>query len=327
MYDAITDVRGIEVGHAQDAESLTGCTVVLARQGAVVGVDVRGAAPGTRETDLCRPGTVVERAHAIVLAGGSAFGLAAAAGVMRYLWERGIGLEVGPATVPIVPAAILFDFGIGEIAWPDEGMGYEACIRATGGPVIQGCVGVGTGATVGKILGPSGATKSGVGTACIRCTPGGGDEVAVAALVAVNAFGNVVDPASGGTLAGARDAATGQYVDAIMMLTEGAGVTPSMGTNTTVGVVATDARLSPDQVNHLAAVAHDGLARTIRPVHTMFDGDTIFGLATGRTSISGALQLVAVTAAAVLAVERAVLRAVEHATPAGGFPAMIKPRL
>ncbi|HEX6508739.1 MAG TPA: P1 family peptidase, partial [Chloroflexota bacterium] len=154
MYDAITDVDGIEVGHAQDAQALTGCTVVLCREGAVVGVDVRGAAPGTRETDLCRPGTLVERAHAVLLAGGSAFGLDAASGVMRYLWERDIGLDVGITRVPIVPGAILFDLAIGEVAWPDDGMGYQACIRAGGGEVEQGCVGAGTGASVGKLLGP-----------------------------------------------------------------------------------------------------------------------------------------------------------------------------
>ncbi len=317
MYDAITDVSGIEVGHAEDMEALTGCSVVLCREGAAVGVDVRGAAPGTRETDLCRPATLVEKAHAVLLAGGSAFGLNAAAGVMRFLWERGIGYDAGVAKVPIVPGAVIFDLALGQVAWPDEGMGYEACRRASSEYVPQGCVGAGAGASVGKLLGPGQATKAGIGTASIKI---GG--ITVGALVVLNAFGDVVRPEDGRIVAGARSPGDGSFVDTVRELQKGAGKAAFGATNTTIGVVATDACLTVEQTNHMAKVAHDGLARTIRPVHTMVDGDTLFALATGK--VSGEWDLLSLAAAAVYAVERAVLNAVLLATPAGGLPSGLK---
>lgn len=312
MQEAITDVAGIEVGQAENREALTGCTVVLCGEGAVVGADVRGLAPGTRETDLCRPGTLVERAQAVLLSGGSAFGLDAAAGVMRYLRERGYGFPTGVMPVPIVPAAVIFDLAVGETAWPDAEMGYEACRLAASDLVAQGCVGAGTGATVGKLLGQAQAMKSGIGTASLRL---GG--AAVGALVVVNAFGDVLDW-DNSVLAGPRDPSTGEFISTSAALIESAS--GSGGFNTTIGVVATDLALRPDQVHHLASIAHDGLARRIRPVHTLVDGDTIFSLATGRTS--GEVSMPALAAATVEVVERAVINAVLHAAPAGGLPAV-----
>jgi L-aminopeptidase/D-esterase-like protein len=313
MQDAITDVPGIAVGHAQNDEALTGCTVVLAGQGAVVGVDVRGRAPGTRETDLCRPGTWVERAHAVLLTGGSAFGLDAAGGVMRYLRERGLGFETGVIPVPIVPAAVIFDLGIGEPVWPDADDAYQACLEATDTSVRQGNVGAGTGATVGKLLGPAGAMKAGLGTASVRL-----GEVTVGALMVVNAVGDVVLPGTNRIVAGARDPESGEFADSARTLLR-RGRPSQSPPNTTIGVVATDAELDPAEVQELARMAHDGLARTIRPAHTIFDGDTIFALATGR---AGALAVpdLDLTAAVVDTVERAVVNAVRYAEPAGGVP-------
>ena len=316
MHDSITDVGGLQVGHAHDSEALTGCTVVICRAGAVVGVDVRGAAPGTRETDLCKPGTLVDRAHAVILAGGSAFGLDAASGVMRFLWEHHVGLDVGVTTVPIVPGAVLFDLHIGDIAWPDAEMGYRACLAAGDGEVAQGCVGAGTGATVGKILGMSSATKSGIGTASLRvgtCTLG--------ALVAVNAFGDVFHPDRNTIIAGARRAGTQEFIDSSAVLLDNPTRTPHPGVNTTIGILATDAALTSEQINHLATCAHDGLARTIRPVHTMVDGDTIFGLATGSVAVNWSEVMLGLATGAAEVIARAVVSAILHATPAGGLPA------
>jgi len=320
MYDAITDVAGIEIGHAEDLDTLTGCTVVLCREGAVVGVDVRGLAPGTRETDLCRPGSLVERAHAIFLTGGSAFGLDAVAGVMRFLYEGDIGFDTGIVKVPIVPAAVIFDLALGAIAWPDPDMAHDACSRAEAGDFRQGCVGAGTGATVGKVLGPARATKSGLGSASVRVAG-----ITVAALMVVNAFGNVVVPDSDSILAGARDPRTGSFVDAEEVLRQREEF-PTVGTNTTIGVVATDAALRSDQVHRLASVAHDGIARTIRPSHTLVDGDTIFALATGHMPGEAFGRLLGLHSAAVEATQRAIVKAVELATPAGGLPAATEVR-
>jgi L-aminopeptidase/D-esterase-like protein len=315
VYDALTDVAGLAVGHAHDLRRLTGCTVILCEGGAVAGVDVRGAAPGTRETDLCRPGALVERAHAVLLTGGSAFGLDAASGVMRRLWERGVGYDAGVARVPIVPAAVIFDLALGEVAWPDGELAYEACRAASTGEVAQGCVGAGAGASVGKLLGPLAATKTGVGTASVRV----GERV-VAALVVVNALGDVVDPATGEIVAGARDPDSGRYANTERLLLEGRPPPPPAASSTTIGVVATDAGLSVEGANHLARAAHNGLARTIRPCHTMYDGDTLFALATGQGA-ADSRTLVSLATAAAEAVGRAVLRAAERATPAGGLPA------
>ncbi len=317
----ITAVPGIEVGHASDLEGLTGCTVVLCREGAVGGIDQRGGAPGTRETDLLRPMHYVERVHGVLLAGGSAFGLAAADGVMRYLEKQGVGFETGAARVPIVPAAILFDLAVGDPdARPDPAMGYAACLAASSACVAEGNVGAGTGATVGGILGPKWAMKSGLGSAAV----GFGGEVVVGAVVAVNAFGDVVDPARGAILAGARSPETEELADTLMVMRDlisggifGSGSDSGFGSSTVIGVVATNARLTKDETNKVAQMAQDGVARTVRPAHTMVDGDTLFALATGAAEAD--VNLVGAYGAEVVA--EAVLRAVKAAEAAGGLPA------
>jgi len=296
---------------------LTGCTVVLCpSEGCVGGVDVRGSAPGTRETDLLRPGQLVERVHAVLLAGGSAFGLAAADGVMRFLEERSIGFPVGVTVVPIVPAAIIFDLTLGDFrVRPDAAMGYAACQAASNGPVAEGNVGAGTGASVGKILGPTQAMKAGVGTASLRLANG----LIVGALMVVNALGDVVDPTTGQIIAGAR-LPQGGWADAAAMLLQPeqpAGDHPSV-VNTVIGVVATNARLDKAQVNKVAQMAHDGLARAVRPTHTIMDGDTIFALATG--AVEADVNVVGHAAAEVVAA--AILRSVQTACSAGGLPGL-----
>lgn len=311
---SITDIPGIRVGHAQDEQALTGCSVILCEQGAVAGVDQRGGAPGTRETDLLRPLHLVERVHAVLLSGGSAFGLDAAAGVMRYLEERGIGFETGVARVPIVPAAIIFDLALGRSdVRPDAAMGYQACLNASADPPAEGCVGAGAGATVGKIKGLSWAMKTGVGIAGVRLN----EQVVVAALAVVNALGDVIDPATNQILAGARGE-DGGFADTLQVMAKLAGAPGGnpLG-NTTVGVVATNAALNKEQANYLAQMAQDGLARVIRPAHTLYDGDTIFALATGEAPMD--LNLVGAFAAEVFA--QAILRAVRCAEPAGDLPA------
>lgn len=311
MLDAITDVHGIKVGQAQSDAALTGCSVVLAGEGAVVGADIRGLAPGTRETDLCRPETLVERAQAILLTGGSAFGLDAASGVMQYLYERGLGFKTTSVAVPIVPGAVIFDLGIGKPTWPDAEMGYQACTAAGNGPVASGNAGAGTGATVGKFLGLDRAMKGGVGTAS-RSIGG----ASVGALIVVNALGNVVDPETGRPIAGARSAETGEIVSATSAL-----LYARMPINTTIGVVATDAQMTTVEVHRMAAAAHDGLATAIRPVHTLFEGDTIFGLATGEAGPAD-IHPVALHLAVVDVVQRAIVDAVTSARGAGGLPAV-----
>ena len=290
---SITDVRGIEVGHFTDTRRPTGCSVVLARAGAVGGVDVRGAAPGTRETDLLDPANMVNTVHAVLLSGGSAFGLDAAGGVMRWLEEQGIGLDVGTARVPIVPGAVLFDLHVGDSRIrPDAAAGYAACQAATSISPSQGSVGAGTGACVGKMFGMEHAMKGGIGTASV-CVDG----VTVGALIAVNALGDVVDTATGELLAGAR-AAGGQSMRNTSR-TLLAGVPPLSilaGANTTIGVVATDASLTKAQAQRLAGAGHDGLARAIHPVHTLYDGDTLFALGTGQVAHSPGLNVLAVMA-------------------------------
>ena len=309
----LTAVPGIRVGHATDPVGLTGCTVVLCEAGAVGGVDQRGGAPGTRETDLLRPMHLVQKVHGVMLAGGSAFGLAAADGVMRYLAERGVGVKAGPARVPIVPAAILFDLAVGSAdARPDAEMGYAACLAASDEAAPQGNVGAGTGCSAGKLLGARHATKTGIGSAAIEL--GGG--LVVAALMAVNPFGDVVDEA-GRIIAGTRPLRGEGYADTLALLR---GMTGRLALRiagaTVIGVVATNARLDKEQVNKVAQMAQDGLARTIRPAHTLFDGDTIFALATGRVRASVTL----VGAYAAEAVARAIVQAVCSAGAAGGLP-------
>ena len=317
---ALTDVPGIEVGHADDATALTGCTVVLCREGAIAGGAVPGLAPGTRETDLLRPGSLVEKAHAVVLTGGSAFGLAAADGVMRYLEEQGIGYDTGVARVPIVPGAVLFDLALGDaMVRPDANMGYRACRAARADEARQGNVGAGMGATVGKVFGIGRATKSGLGTASLRV-----GALIVAAMMAVNAFGDVVDPAGGAIIAGARTADGRGWADTAVamrdVLAGGSathdGFAARSGQNTAIGVVATNARLDVAQANRVAAAAHDGLARATRPAHTLFDGDALFCLATGEVPAHQAL----VSSLAAEAVTLAMLNGVWAAEPAGGLP-------
>lgn len=314
INDTLTAVPGIKVGHASDLTGLTGCTVVLCEGGAVGGVDQRGGAPGTRETDLLRPMHLVRKAHAVLLAGGSAFGLAAADGVMRYLGERGIGFRVGRLRVPIVPAAILFDLAIGDAqARPDADMGYAACLAATSAPVEEGNVGAGTGCSVGKALGPLRATKSGLGSASLDL--GGG--LVVAALVAVNAYGDVVDE-HGRILAGVRPLHGSGFADTLALLrSPGQRLFMAVAGATVVGVVATNARLDKEAANKVAQMAHDGLARAIRPAHTMFDGDTIFALSTGRARASATL----IGAYVAEVVAQAIVRGVKAASAAGGLPA------
>jgi L-aminopeptidase/D-esterase-like protein len=282
---SITDVPGLKVGHAHDLRARTGCTVVLCEaEGAIACVDVRGAAPGTRETDLLAPGNLVERVHAVVLTGGSVFGLDSACGVVRYLEERRVGFDTGVARVPIVPAAVIYDLAVGSSSVrPDARMGQEACERASSDPVEEGQVGAGAGATVGKILGPALASLGGVGTASIKLPTG----VTVGALVVVNAFGDIIDPETGRILAGARAPRGRGWLETSRAIAQRSAEelsTPASFSaieNTTLAVVATDGALTKAQAQRVAMMAHDGLARAIRPVHTMFDGDTIFALSTG----------------------------------------------
>ena len=305
---SLTDVAGIEVGHFNDSRRPTGCTVILTREGAVGGVDVRGAAPGTRETDLLSPGNLVQQVHGIMLAGGSAWGLAAAEGAMRWLEERGIGLDVRFGTLPIVPAAVLFDLPMGDARIrPDAAAGYAACEAASTQAPAEGNVGAGSGALVGKLFGVDRAMKGGIGNASI--TVGG---VTVGALIACNALGDVIDPDTAQVVAGARTADGRALLDTRRALMRGDLPKPLLaGTNTTIGVVATDAVLTKVQANRLAMVAHDGLARSINPVHTMSDGDTLFALATGRVPLEGdAPGMTVLGAMAAEVVARATLRAV-----------------
>ena len=309
---SLTDVPGLEVGHAHDAQALTGCTVVLCREGAVAGGCIRGLAPGTRETDLLRPGMLVGKAHAILLTGGSAYGLAAADGVMRYLEEQGIGFDTGVVRVPIVPAAVLFDLALGDPqVRPDAAMGYAACQAASPHEARQGNVGAGMGATVGKLFGMGRAMKAGLGTASLRA-----GRLAVAALVAVNAFGDVLDPQTGTLLAGARTPDGHSLADTARALRSGIVRRALAWGHTVIGVVATNARLDVAWVNRIAEAAHDGLARVVRPAHTLYDGDTFFALATG--AARSALPLVSDMAAEATAL--AILNAVWAAEEAGGLP-------
>lgn len=317
----LTAVPGLKVGHFTLAARPTGCTVVLAEAGAIAGVDVRGAAPGTRETDLLNPVNTVERVHALVLSGGSAFGLDAASGVMRYLDERGIGFNVTshgiPTVVPIVPAAVLIDLGVGGNVKirPDADCGYRAAASASSSPVIEGSVGAGAGATVGKSGGYQRAMKGGIGSSALVMSDG----LVVAAIVAVNSLGDVVDPTTGQVVAGVRTADGRRLADARRLMQTDAAQSGSIGGNTTLGVVATNRLLTKAQATKVAQMAHDGLARTIYPIHTPADGDTIFALSTAtdqRTADVGRIGALAAQATA-----DAVLRAVRQATGLPGYPA------
>ena len=317
LHDAITDVAGLAVGHFTHPQRATGCSVVLCPEGVVAGADVRGGAPGTRETDLLRPENLIDRVHAILLTGGSAFGLDAAGGVMRWLEERGHGVVVGPARVPIVPAAVLFDLWHGDLSIrPDAAAGYAACVAAGAGKPAQGNVGAGAGAVVGKLFGIERAMKGGIGSASVRV---GG--ITVAALVVCNASGDVIDPADGSLIAGARTSAESRHLIHSMQALLRGDIPPRLqaGMATTLGVIATDAALDKAQCCKLAAMAQDGLARCINPIHTPHDGDTLFALATGGSGKPGNLTLIGALAAEVTA--RAVVNAIHHASGLPGLPA------
>jgi L-aminopeptidase/D-esterase-like protein len=312
----LTAVAGLKVGHHTMQARPTGCTVVLAEGGAVAGVDVRGSAPGTRETDLLNPLNLVDQVHAVVLAGGSAFGLDAASGVMRYLEERKAGFPTAYGVVPIVPAAILFDLGVGDPkVRPGADCGYAAALAASGGLVEEGNVGAGAGATIGKMMGMERAMKGGMGSAAISLPDG----LVVAALVAVNAYGDVIDPATGRVVAGVRTADGSRLADARVLLRTGTLQKKPIGENSTIGVVATNAKLTKTQAAKVAQMAHDGLARSITPVHSLSDGDTLFALATG--TLDGDADVSRVGALAAEAVADAVLRAVRAAKGLPGLPA------
>lgn len=313
----LTAVGGLKVGQVTLSERPTGCTVIIAEKGAVAGVDVRGAAPGTRETDLLDPVNMVPTVHAIVLAGGSAFGLDAASGTMQWLEEHDIGFDVRVAKVPIVPAAILFDLGVGDARIrPGADCGYRAAAAAASGPVAEGDVGAGAGATVGKLLGARRAMKGGVGTASITLPDG----LIVSALVAVNAVGDVIDPATGRVVAGVRTVDGKGLADARKLLRAGATRARARpGENTTIGVVATNARLTKAQATKVAQMAHDGYARAIAPVHGMSDGDVVFSLATGALAADGDVTTIGALAADVMA--EAIVRAVRASRGLPGYPA------
>ncbi len=325
LNNTITDVEGIQVGHAHDLEALTGCTVILCKEGAIGGVDQRGGAPGTREVDGMHPMHLVNQVHAIVLSGGSAFGLDSASGAVRFLEAQGVGFDVRVARVPIVPAAILFDLGIGRAdVRPDPEMGYQACLNASNAPPAEGNVGAGAGATVGKIMGMSQAMKSGIGTASMEI----GNGVIVGAIVAVNAFGDVINPQNGAIIAGARSVDVGPlhiddagyFANTMLVMKSLVGKTMlgfASRENTVIGVVATNADLNKEDINKVAQMAHDGLARTVCPAHTMVDGDTIFALATGKKPAD--VNIIGAFGAEVFA--QAVLRAVYNAESVGGLPA------
>ena len=315
---SITDVAGIKVGHFTDTRRPTGCTVILCEDGATGGVDVRGSAPGTRETDLLDPKNLVQQVHAVVLSGGSAFGLETATGVVRWLEERGIGYDVGVAKVPIVPAAILFDLGVGDAKIrPDAEAGYKACKAASTTPPAEGNVGAGAGATVGKMFGGKRAMKGGIGTASIKI----GKDLTVGAIVAVNAVGDVIDPATGKLIAGARTADGKKLQGTMAGILRGEALPPMLGgTNTTIGLVATDAKLDKAQAQKVAQMAQDGLARAINPAHTMFDGDTIFAVATGKTTSTKPANVTLIGALAAEAMSQAIVRAIRAAKGIEGFP-------
>jgi L-aminopeptidase/D-esterase-like protein len=295
----ITDVQGIKVGHFTDSRRPTGCTVVLYETGAVTGVDVRGSAPGTRETDLLNPVNTVTEVHGIVLSGGSAFGLDAAAGVMRWLEERGHGYLTSAARVPIVPAAILYDLGSGDPKIrPDADAGYKACVDAKPGPVQEGSVGAGAGATVSKLAGAK-RIKGGIGTASIALPNG----IVVGALVAVNAVGDIIDPKTGKVVAGSG------IIDAWR-----SGIETTRprrpGESTTIGIVATNAAFDKTRMTKIAQMAHDGIARAINPAHTPFDGDALFAMSTGTSPAT--LDHGIIGALAAEAVSEAIIRAVSQ---------------
>lgn len=313
MYEIkFTDIEGIQVGNAQNLEAATGCTVVICEEGATAGVDVRGGAPGTRETDLLNPVNLVEQVHAILLSGGSAFGLDAAAGVMQYLEEKGIGFDVGVAKVPIVSGAVLFDLTAGDPnIRPDKEMGYKASENATNKDCPEGTIGAGTGATVGKFLGPEFSMKGGLGAYCLQT-----GDLKVGALVAVNCLGDVIDPKTGKILAGALNEDKRSFANTEEKMIQQYNSKKNLFSgNTTIGIIATNAKLTKSQATKISSMAHNGYGRTMRPAHSMVDGDTIFTLSTG--DVEADMNVVGLLATRVM--EEAVIRAIKKATPLGGY--------
>lgn len=307
-----TDIDDIRLGHAQDEKGFTGCSVIICEEGATGGVDVRGGSPGTRETDLLDPSEMVEKIHAVVLAGGSAFGLDASSGVMQYLEERDIGFDVNVAKVPIVCSAVLFDLAFGNPKIrPDKKMGYQACLNSENyKDDINGNIGAGYGATVGKILGPSTSMKGGLGTYAIEV-----GDLKVGAIVAVNCLGDVVDPKNLNIIAGALDRKTNTFLDSEKILINNIKnpSNPFKG-NTTIGLIVTNGKFTKAQAKKISSMAHNGFGRTMRPAHTMFDGDTIFTMATNK--VEADVTTVGMLAAKVM--EKAVLRAVKEAKSLNG---------
>lgn len=314
---AITDAGGLRVGHFTDSRRPTGCTVVLFERGAVAGVDVRGSAPGTRETDLLNPINTVQTVNAILLTGGSAYGLDAATGVMQFCEEHRMGFFVGVGVVPIVPAAVLIDLQIGDPkVRPDAQAGYAACEAASNSPPAEGNVGAGAGATVGKLFGYKFAMKGGFGTASIKV---GDTGLVVGAIAAVNAVGDVIDHRTGKILAGARAQDGQSFANTMYQIIQGNTPATRLGAHTTLGVIATNATLTKAECTKVAQMAHDGFARTINPTHTAYDGDTIFAAATGELRGKAEVTIIGALAAEVIA--RAVNRAVITATGIPGYPA------
>lgn len=313
----LTAVPGISVGHHTLTERPTGCTVVLTPPNTTAAVDVRGAAPATRETDLLNPVNAVQVAHAIVLSGGSAFGLDTASGVMRYLEEHGVGFAFGNARVPIVPTAALFDLTVGDgRIRPTADCGYRAATAASTAPVTDGSVGAGAGATVGKSGGRGRSVKAGIGSAAVQLPNG----VIVAALVAVNAYGDIINPATGQVVAGVRNANGRGFADARALLRSGAVSFDTGASNTTLGIIATNATLTKTEATRVAQMTHDGYARAIAPVHTPVDGDTVFVLATGGRAGRADAGQIGALAADVMAT--AIVRAAEQATSVPDVPAL-----
>jgi len=308
----LTDIAGIKVGNAQDLKAATGCTVIICENGATAGVDVRGGAPGTRETDLLNPVNLVQQIHAVMLSGGSAFGLDAASGAMQYLEENGVGFDVQVTKVPIVCSAVLFDLTCGDYKIrPDKKMGYEACENATDSECPEGCIGAGTGATIGKVLGADHSMKSGLGTYCVQV-----GDLMVGAIVAVNCFGDIYDTDKGKLIAGVLDKdKQGLGCTEDIMANQYSYKNNLFSGNTTIGVIVTNANLNKCETNKLASMTHNGYGRAMRPAHSMFDGDTIFTMATG--DVEADLNVVGFLAARVM--EKAIVSAVKSASPMCGF--------
>lgn len=307
------DISGIKIGHAEDIDGVTGCTVVLCEEGASGGVAVRGGAPGTRETDLLNPMEMVQYIHGVILSGGSAFGLDAAGGVMDYLEGKGIGFDVGVTKVPIVCGAVIFDLAIGNHKIrPDKTMGYKACINSETTTLdLQGNVGAGYGATVGKILGPNNAMKGGLGSAAFQV-----GDLQVGAIVAVNALGDIIDPENNIIIAGALNEEKSKFLNTEeLMLKEYDKKINRFSGNTTIGIIATNAKLTKGEANKVASMAHNGFGRTIRPAHTMFDGDTIFTMATNK--VQGDVNVVGFLATR--AMEQAIINAIKNCESANGY--------